>query len=426
MILTAQIILTMRPGAAPLVDGAVVVNRGTIIAVGPSSSIVKKYSGRSVRRLQNAVLMPGLINVHTHLELPPLLASLQARAFPDWVINLIRAKRSLGDQDYYEAATQNVRSVIKSGTTSVGEICTHGASPGILKRSRMRAMIYHEIIDMSQNCHEIIDMSQDCGTHVPGSGPVLLSRINKLLSRQTACIRMGLSPHAPHTVSTAVLRSIQTIAAVKNLPLCMHVAESRDELKLLQGRKSGFEKLYQAAGWDRAWSPSAASPFKYLNNLGMLGPGFLAVHAVHATDGDIKLIKKSGTPVAHCPRSNHETGVGRMPLHKFLKAGITVGLGTDSLASSPSLNLWDEMRYALLCHKADEIDARTLMELATRGGAKALGMADVGSLTPGKKADIIAVSLPNRNSGELHYDLLRDTKSCMISLVNGKIIYERD
>jgi cytosine/adenosine deaminase-related metal-dependent hydrolase len=207
----------------------------------------------------------------------------------------------------------------------------------------------------------------------------------------------------------------------------MHVAESRDELKLLQGRKSGFEKLYKAAGWDRAWSPSAASPFEYLNNLGLLGPGFLAVHAVHATDSDIRLIRASGTPVAHCPRSNRETGVGRMPLHKFLNAGITVGLGTDSLASSPSLNLWDEMRYAFHSHKADGVPARTIMELATGGGAKALGMADsIGSLTPGMKADIIAVSLPNRSSGDLHYDLLRETKSCMMSMVNGKIIYKSD
>jgi cytosine/adenosine deaminase-related metal-dependent hydrolase len=207
----------------------------------------------------------------------------------------------------------------------------------------------------------------------------------------------------------------------------MHVAESRDELNLLQGRKSGFEKLYKAAGWDRSWSPSAESPFKYLSNLGLLGPSFLAVHAVHATDRDIKLISKSGTAVAHCPRSNHETGVGRMPLHEFLNAGITVGLGTDSLASSPSLCLWDEMRYAFHTHKADGIPAGNIMELATSGGAKALGMADqIGRLTPGMKADIIAVSLPNRNSGDLYYDLLRETKSCMMAVVNGAIIYKND
>ena len=417
MIITAQIILTMQRGAAPLVDGAVVINRGTIIAVGHSGRLLHRYPGHAVRKLHNAVLMPGLVNVHTHLELPPLFRSIQARAFPDWVLNLIKAKRSLTDQDYYAATTRNVRFIIESGTTCVGEICTQGVSPDILKRSRMRARIFHEIIDMSQNC----------APGARGNAQGLLSRINKLLSRETACIRMGLSPHAPHTVSTAALLSIRKIAVRKHLPLCMHVAESLDELKLLQGRKSGFEKLYKAAGWDLGWSPSAASPFEYLANLGLLGPGFLAVHAVHATHRDIKLIGRSGTPVAHCPRSNHETGVGRMPLHKLLNAGITVGLGTDSLASSPSLNLWDEMRYVLHSHKADGIPARTIMELATRGGAKALGMADgIGSLTPGRKADIIAISLPNRNSGDLHYDLLRETKSCMMSIVNGTIIYESD
>jgi 5-methylthioadenosine/S-adenosylhomocysteine deaminase len=355
--------------------------------------------------------------VHTHLELPPLLKSIQAETFPDWVINLIKAKRALSDQDYYTATTRNVKAVIESGTTCVGEICTQGKSPDILKRSRMRALIFHEIIDMNQNI--------DPGVRRSGQG--FLSRINKVLLRETACIRMGLSPHAPHTVSTPILLAIRKIARRRNLPLCMHVAESCDELQLLQGRKSGFEKLYKAAGWDLAWAPSAASPFEHLNNLGLLGPDFLAVHAVQATDSDIKLIKKTGTPVAHCPRSNQETGVGKMPLHKFLGAGITVGLGTDSLASSPSLNLWDEMRYAFEAHKSDGINARTIMELATRNGAQALGMADdIGSLSPGRKADIIAVSLPGRNSGDLHYDLLRETKSCMMTMVNGKIIYENE
>ncbi len=361
--------------------------------------------------------MPGLINVHTHLELPPLLGSIQARAFPDWVLNLIKAKRSLQERDYYTAAVRNVWSVIESGTTCIGEICTQGASPGILKQSRIRARIFHEIIDMSQNV----------SPGARGNWPGLLTRINQVLSRETARIRMGLSPHAPHTVSTAVLLYLRKVARMKSLPLCMHVAESRDELNLLQGRKSGFEKLYKAAGWDLSWSPSAASPFEYLDSLGLLGPGFLAVHAVHATDRDIKLISKSGTAVAHCPRSNHETGVGRMPLHEFLNAGITVGLGTDSLASSPSLSLWDEMRYAFHTHKADGISASAIMELATSGGAKALDMADqIGRLTPGMKADIIAVSLPNRNSGDLYYDLLREAKSCMMAVVNGAIIYKSD
>lgn len=115
-----------------------------------------------------------------------------------------------------------------------------------------------------------------------------------------------------------------------------------------------------------------------------------------------------------------------MPLQKMLHAGITVGLGTDSLASSPSLNLWDEMRYAFRAHTADGMDARAIMKLATTGGARALGMADdVGSLSPGKKADLIAVPFPEKSSGDIYYDLLMKTKSCMMSIVNGRTIYEK-
>ena len=156
----------------------------------------------------------------------------------------------------------------------------------------------------------------------------------------------GLSPHSPYTVSEPALRSIRGLMQRKDIRLAMHIAESKDEIRLLQGKKSGFEKLYHLAGWDLSWAPRGNSSFEYLQRIGFLSPNLLAVHAVQVTDKDIELIKKSKVSVAHCPRSNKETHVGRMPLKKFLDAGITVGLGTDSLASSPSLNMWDEMRYA--------------------------------------------------------------------------------
>jgi 5-methylthioadenosine/S-adenosylhomocysteine deaminase len=161
-----------------------------------------------------------------------------------------------------------------------------------------------------------------------------------------------------------------------------------------------------------------------LHGLGLLSKRFLAVHAVHVTDEDILLIRKSHTAVAHCPRSNKALGVGRMPLRKFLDSGITVGLGTDSLASSPSLNMWDEMRYAYRIHKKDGVTAQDIFRLATIEGAKALGLdSEIGTFVRGKKADIIAVPLPKKNTGDLYSDLLRETKSCIISVVNGKIIY---
>jgi 5-methylthioadenosine/S-adenosylhomocysteine deaminase len=241
----------------------------------------------------------------------------------------------------------------------------------------------------------------------------------------SSLIQTGISPHAPYTISEAALRHIKKISLSKKVHLCMHVAESKDEIRLLRGKKSGFDKLYHAAGWETSWAPSADSPFEFLQRLGLLDLNFLAVHCIQVTDKDINLIKKSGVPVAHCPRSNKETGVGKMPLKKFLDAGVVVGLGTDSLASSLSLNLWDEMRYAYRIHRSSGITARDVVMLATNGGAKALGLLNViGSIEPGKRADIIVVPLPEKDTGDIYSDLLRESNSCIMSVVDGKILHQ--
>ncbi len=406
MIITAPKLLTLQYAMKPINNGAVLVGHGTIRAAGPERLIINQYPSHRIYSLKNAVLMPGLVNIHTHLELPPLLEKIRAESFPDWVLNLIREKKVLAPEDYSAAVKQNIATLKRTGTTMVGEICTHKFSPACLKQSGLRAAIYHEIISMNPASHL---------RRLASLGPRPASRL----------LTYGLSPHTPYTASESVLIKIKKLVENKHQQLSMHLAESKDEIKLLQGGKSGFDRLYQAAGWDKAWAPSANSPFAYLHRLGLLSPRFLAVHAVQATDLDIRLLTKSQTPVAHCPRSNKETNVGRMLLKKFLDAGITVGLGTDSLASSPSLNMWDEMRYAYQIHRRDGVTARDIFELATLGGTKALGMdKDIGSLEPGKKADIIAVPLPKKNTGDLYSDLLRETKSCIMTMVNGKVIYQ--
>jgi 5-methylthioadenosine/S-adenosylhomocysteine deaminase len=208
--------------------------------------------------------------------------------------------------------------------------------------------------------------------------------------------------------------------------LSMHVAETKEETRLLRRRKNGLERLYAAAGWDIALAPEDRSSFSYLQRIGILSPAFLAVHAVQADDSDMSIVKRSGVTIAHCPRSNSALKVGTMPLAKFLRAGIPVGLGTDSLASVTSLNLWDEMRYASRIHKASGVTPVDIIRMATLGGAQALGMDhEIGSLEPGKRADCIAVPMPGKDTGALSSDLLRETKSCIMNMVNGNIIYLR-
>jgi cytosine/adenosine deaminase-related metal-dependent hydrolase len=396
-ILCAKIIACQRRRDT-VIDGALVISKGIIKAIDHADHVLNQFPKQDVLQLQNVVIMPGLVNTHVHLELPSLLDSIRAQAFPDWVLNLIRAKKKLNEKDYAFAVSHNIHTLIRTGTTTCAEICTHATSPALLKNSGMRARIYDEIITM-------------------GTKPLLSHR------KDSALVKSGLSPHSPYTVSEPVLRTLSSNRK-KHLKLAMHIAESKDEILLLQRRNSGLEKLFRFANWDLTWAPKGSSSFEYLNRIGFLSPALLAVHAVQVTDDDIELIRRSGTSIAHCPRSNKELGVGRMPLKKFLNAGITVGLGTDSLASVPTLNMWDEMRYAYRIHRREGISAKDIFSLATIGGAKALGLdKEIGTLEPGKKADMIAVPLPKKNTGDIYSDLLRETKSCIMNMVNGKILY---
>jgi cytosine/adenosine deaminase-related metal-dependent hydrolase len=406
MLITAAKILE-RAYLKPIVDGAVVIRYGKIIDVGRREQLVRKYQGHRVVQMDKAVLMPGLVNVHAHLELPPLLGRIQAHDYPEWVLCLLREKKRLSPRDYSAAVRKNSALIIESGTTTIADICTHGASPAVLIRSGLRSIIYHEIISM-------------------GRSP-LFPVIPSTCCPKSHLLSYGLSPHSPHTVSEAVLRNIRTIAKRTGKRVCMHVAETEEETRLLRRRKNGLERMYAAAGWDIAWAPKDRSSFSYLKRIGMLSPTFLAVHAVQANDKDIAIIKRTGACIAHCPRSNHALRVGTMPLAKFLRAGIPVGLGTDSLASVATLNLWDEMRFASRIHDDSRITPRDILNMATLGGAQALGIdREIGSLEPGKRADCIAVPLPEKNTGDLSSDLLRETKTCTMNMVNGRILYLGD
>lgn len=349
--------------------------------------------------------MPGLVNLHAHLELPPFYTRIHEKTFSEWILKVIKAKKKLHLSDYKRAAGKNIRTLIETGTTTVAEIDSHGVSPILLNKSGLRAVIFHEVIGMHP------------GSTIPDS------ILRKGSNRPFARVQHGISPHTPYTVSESMLLQAAALSRKENFRLCMHIAESKAEINLLK-RKPGLEKLYRFANWDTAWAPTGSSSFAYLKRVGFLSSNLLAVHAVQVSDGDIEIIKNTRVSVAHCPRSNRELGVGKMPLKKFLAAGINVGLGTDSLASSPSLNMWEEMRYAYRMHRPDGISARDIFELATIGGARALGMKkEIGSLEPGKRADIIVVPLPSKNTGNLYSDLLRETKSCIMTMVNGKFLY---
>ncbi len=408
VILAASKICSLQQGREPLHSAAVVLDHGIIRAVGPLDTIINKYPFHKLYTFRNAVLMPGLVNLHTHLELPAFPDRIHVKTFPDWILKFIKAKKKLHLFDYCRTAKENIRTLIETGTTTAAEIVSHGVSPALLCKSGLRALVFHEIIDIRP------------GSEIQGS--VLHKRSSPAATR----VRYGISPHTPYTVSESLLQQVATISRQENIRLCMHIAESKSEIDLLRRKRSDLEKLYRFANWDLAWAPRGSSSFEYLKRIRFLSSKLLAVHAVYVTDGDIKIIKKARVAVAHCPRSNRELRAGKMPLKKFLDAGITVGLGTDSLASSPSLNMWDEMRYAYKIHRQDGVSAEDIFRIATIGGARALGLEnEVGTLVPGKRADIIAVPLPGENTGNLYSDLLRESKFSIMNMVDGRILFHK-
>lgn len=406
MVILADVIV-VQAGRSPIAHGAIVVEHGKIRAVGQARHLIRQFRHHRRVRFGKSALLPGLVNVHAHLELPPIRRRISANNYTDWVLELLRHRAALTREDYLRAANENTEELLHSGTTTVGEICSYNASPAAIQRSGMRSIIFHEIVSLRPE------------DPLPGLLPRSLP--------STRLVQHGLSPHSPHTTSEAVIAFLRPIARTRNLPLCMHVAEARGEGELLRGNPSALDRLYAAAGWERAWAPRGRSSFRYLARTGVLNERFLAVHAVHADAGDRSIIKRTGTAIAHCPRSNHALRVGTFPLKRFLDAGITVGLGTDSLASVDTLNLWDEMRFTLRLHRRDGVTARQVLQIATAGGAKALGLdKEIGTLAKGKQADLIVVPLPRRSTGDLCSDLLRETKSCSMTMVNGKILYRAE
>ena len=211
MIIIASRLITMQPGRVPIENGAIAVRYGKILAVGPASSVIRKFSSHKILVLKNAILMPGLINLHTHLELPPLLARIRAGKFSEWILNLVAVKKGLHLKDYRNASRANIRTLVETGTTTVGEICTHGVSTTRL-RKRTAGSSFREIIQLESG---------------KGHGARRLIKPRP----DSPSVKYGFSPHTPYTVSESMLHVIARLAKKSNKRLAMHIAESKDEIK---------------------------------------------------------------------------------------------------------------------------------------------------------------------------------------------------
>jgi 5-methylthioadenosine/S-adenosylhomocysteine deaminase len=365
----------------PIERGTVAVREGRIAYVGPTDRAPR---GVDVD-LGNVALLPGLVNAHTHLELTAMRGFLEDLHFQPWILRLTRARRAvLDDARLLDAARFGLVEGLRAGITTYGDTSASGVVLRALREAGARGIMYQEVFGP--------DPSQ-CAEAMRG----LEERVRALRPQETALVRLGVSPHAPYSVSDALFAAVADLARRERLPIAVHVAESADEDAYVREGRGPFADMQRAR--DFAVDVRGVSPVAALERTGVLAERALLIHAVRVDADDIVRIARHRCGVAHCPASNAKLGHGIAPLPELLAAGVAVGLGSDSVASNNRMDMLEEARLAALFQRArlgdpTAIPAREALELATLGGARALGLdAEVGSLEEGKAADLAAFSL---------------------------------
>jgi 5-methylthioadenosine/S-adenosylhomocysteine deaminase len=317
------------------------------------------------------VILPGLVNAHTHLELTGLDGQVPDREFPEWVLHLVALKRARSPDAVRAAARQGVEDCWRMGVTTVADTGDSGAVIEALAGLGASGVAYHEVFGPDPRL-------------VDESFTAWASRLEELGQFAGGRVRLGASPHAPFTVSGPLYRRAAEHARSSGLPLAMHIAESLAETELLATGSGSFARRWV----ERGIEPLAVgmTPIRWLEEHGVLGPDALCIHCVQASDDDLGRLVAHGSAVAHCPRSNRRHGHGDAPLQPILERGLRVGVGTDSVASVAPLDLLAEARLA---RELGGLSAWEAVELVTRGAARAIGLEDeVGSLAPGRWGDL--------------------------------------
>jgi cytosine/adenosine deaminase-related metal-dependent hydrolase len=362
----------------PIENGTVVESDGLITYVGPRADAP---SGKDYE-LGEAILLPGLVNTHTHLELTAMRGFLEDCRFAEWIDKLRQSRNEILDAEkLLDSARFGIVEGLEAGITTYADTCSSGVALQAMHELGVRGIMYQEVFGPDPS-HAAIAMGE------------LEERIEKLQLEQTGLVSLGVSPHAPYTVSDPLYAAAARFANARRLPLAMHIAESEPEYDIVANGTGDFADRWRRRGIPVG--PRARSPIALLEQHGALERGPLLIHCVRVDDADIEIMARHRCAVAHCPASNAKFGHGIAPLLPLLAAGIRVGMGSDSVASNNRMDILDESRLAVLIHRAatrkhDAFGAHQALELATIGGARALGIdSRVGSLEVGKDADLAA------------------------------------
>ena len=410
----------MPVSAPPIEFGAVAISETRIIGIGPQSEIITRFPKSEVEDLGEALILPGLVNTHTHLELTVMRGYLENEDFFAWLRKLTVARlEKLTADDLRVSATWGACEAVRAGITCVGDASDSAMMSMLaLKDVGLRGVVFQESFGPDPRL-------------VNENFSSLKTKVAELRGLETELVRVGVSPHAPYTVCAPQLDLIAELAHAEKLPLMMHAAESQDEELLVRDGCGTFADRFVQRGIE--WSAPRLSTIQYLKQRGILDTQPLLAHCIRVDDADIETLRETRSKVAHCPKSNAKLGHGRAPLAKFLNAGVTVGFGSDSVASNNTCDILEEARFAVLLSRAGERDtlitAADALRTATLGGARCMELeGQIGELREGAQADLAVLSLtgphqiPNhdRSATVVFASSGRDVK---LTVIAGREVY---
>jgi 5-methylthioadenosine/S-adenosylhomocysteine deaminase len=371
LVVTGGTVLTMA--GANIDDGAVAIDKGVIVGVGTSKDIAKDFVGKDVISAKGNAVLPGFVNTHTHVPMVLFRGIADDRDLMDWLQHFIfPAEAKNVSADFVRWGTRLAAAeMIRSGTTTFTDMYYfESVVAAEAKKAGLRGVVGETMIDFPVADNKTWDEA--------------VAYIRKFVKEWQGdrLITPALAPHAPYTVSEAHLRQVRALATELHAPILIHVAETQNEVKTIKEQHNGL------------------TPGAYLDSLGFLGPDVVAAHGVWLNADEIKTFAQRGTGVAHCPESNMMLASGVAPVVDMRRGGMNVGLGTDGPAgSNNNLDMVEEMASAARLQKVSKADpkaltARDVLEMATIGGARVLGLdKKIGTLERGKRADVVVVDL---------------------------------
>jgi 5-methylthioadenosine/S-adenosylhomocysteine deaminase len=363
----------------PIRDASIAVDHGRI------TQLPESREGHNRLRFPGCAIIPGFVNAHSHLELTILRGFLDDLPFSEWIPKLTRAKyEQLTRDEMLASARLGCMEMIRAGVTCLAEVMDLGTAWPAMREFGLQGIAYQEVFGPSE------DQLDEAVT-------ALIKKVDGFREDETDTFRVGVSPHAPYTVSSKLYEAVNWYAQQDNLRLTTHIAESEDEGIFVRSAAGVFADRWKKRGIPL--NPAGCSPLAYIDGLGLLRPETLLIHAIDLEDSDFEILRSQRPAVVHCPKSNAKLAHAVARLDDIRNTGIPVGLGTDSVASNNAVDMFEEMRCAIFQQRArtkrfDVLDATAVFRMATLEGAECLGLsADLGSLDVGKRADFVVVDL---------------------------------